>query len=203
MPALKQSVFLLVIITCLCGCRCKTENFECPAIESESLDFLSAIENTNFIFESDSGRRLILKTVNTRPEKEQTQTCSGTRNNCDCQDCHASTYFNIHVIDTSEAIQFWYITFLHQFNLESKSSSAKLNIETVTFETQAIYPFVAGTNVQEMGDLTLAGKIYKEVFRVEIQNKISVNEFGFVMFNQTHGIVAFKEINSEEIFYRL
>jgi len=49
----------------------------------------------------------------------------------------------------------------------------------------------------------LAGKIYKEVFRVEIENKTSVNDFGFIMFNQSHGIVAFKEVDSEEIFYRL
>lgn len=85
------SVFVLLFF--FWGCRCKTENYDCPELGAEIINFLTTIENTNYIFESDSGKRLILKTVETRPEKEETETCSGTRNNCKCEDCNASSYF--------------------------------------------------------------------------------------------------------------
>jgi len=194
------SVILFAFV--LIKCKCETENYVCPNYSREYSNMLKTISKTNFIFESDSGKRILLKMTESQPEKETSQTCSGTKNNCDCIPCQGSNYFQFQAIDTSEVAQFWHITFQNTIYAVSNFESVNINFETVSFTTNASFPFVAGDNVQILGDLILSGKIYKDVIRVEIKDKNSVNDLAFVMINETHGIIGFKELGSEEIFYR-
>ncbi|MGB0404146.1 MAG: hypothetical protein ACPGEG_08620 [Salibacteraceae bacterium] len=192
------------------GCNCRSDSYKCQSFSSELNSLKNTFEKTNYIFKSNSGKTVTINTASTIPNVEVTESCDSQGFGCSCEPCNSSVYYELHVEDSSGAIQFWHITINTNSSVDgftngrpNISGSESITVETVTFSNTFSIPMRSSSSVQLIDDFNIGANGYENVYKVESLNeKESEKDVAYFYLSSVNGLLGFKEIGSNEIYYR-